>query len=148
MLNLERGEWRLSTRCGRRLDATPSGYLWRYEAKHIFYADETGLFFRALPTPSMVTKGESCSGGKTSKDCITALPAANATGEKLKPLVLGRAKKPRCFCGFGVATLGVTYDKKAWMTSSIFTAWLNRINNQMWFQQQRILMFVDKCSAP
>ena len=129
----------------QRLPAICEGY----EAKDIFNADETGLFFRALPTRSMVAKGESCSGGKMSKDRITVLLAASATGEKLKPLVLGRAKKPRCFCGFEVATLGVIYDfnKKAWMTSTIFTAWLNRINNQMRFQQRRILMFVDNCSA-
>ena len=105
--------------------------------------------FALLPTHSMVTKGESCSGGKTSKDRITVLLAASATGEKLKPLVFGRAKKPRCFCDFEVATLGVIYDfnKKAWMTSSIFTAWLNRIKNQMRFQQRHILMFVDNCWA-
>ena len=129
----------------RRLPVVCEGY----EPKDIFNADETGLFFRALPSRSMVAKGESSKGGKVSKDRITVLLAASATGEKLKPLVIGRAKKPRCFYGFEVATLGVTYDynKKAWMTGAIFTIWLNQLNNRMRFQQRHILLFVDNCSA-
>ena len=66
-----------------------------YEPRNIFNADETGLFFRALPTKSMVTKGDLCNGGKNSKDRITVLLAASATGEKLRPLVIGKSKKPR-----------------------------------------------------
>jgi hypothetical protein len=31
-----------------------------YEPKNIFIADETGLFFQALPTKSLTVKGEKC----------------------------------------------------------------------------------------
>jgi hypothetical protein len=31
-----------------------------YELKNIYNADETGLFFRALPTKSLAVKGEKC----------------------------------------------------------------------------------------
>ena len=65
-----------------------------YEARNIFNADKTGLFFRVLPTKLMVTKGDSCKGGKNSKDRITVLLAASATGEKLRSLVIGHPKKP------------------------------------------------------
>ena len=120
-----------------------------YEAKDIFNADETGMFFRAMPTKSMVTKGNSCNGGKNAKDRITVLLAASTTGEKLKPLVIGKSKKPWCFYGFEVVSLGIDYDfsKKAWMTTSIFTTWLNQLNNRMRFEHRRILMFVDNCAA-
>ena len=93
-----------------------------------------------MPTKSMVTKGDSCNGGKNAKDRITVL---------LKPLVIGKSKKPQCFYGFEVASLGFDYDfsKKAWMTTSIFTTWLNQLNNRMRFEQRRILMFVDNCAA-
>ena len=33
------------------------------------------------------------------------------------------------------------------MTTSIFTTWLNQLNNTMRFEQHRILMFVDNCAA-
>ena len=120
-----------------------------YAAKDIFNADETGLFYRALPARSMVAKGDTCKGGKVSKDRITVLLAVSATGEKLRPLVIGHAKKPRCFCGFEVASLGVeyTFNKKAWMTSILFNGWLTRLNNKMQFEQRHIMMFVDNCSA-
>ena len=114
---------------GKRLPVLCKGY----EPKEIFNVDETGLFFRALPTKSMVTKGNSCNGGKNSKDRITVLLAASAAGEKLRPLVIGKSKKSRCFYGFEIPTLGVDYDysKKSWMTMGIFTAWLNPLNNRM-----------------
>ena len=38
-----------------------------YEPKNIYNADETGLFFRALPTKSLAVKGEKCAGGKMSR---------------------------------------------------------------------------------
>ena len=130
---------------GQRLPVLCDGY----EAKDIFNADETGMFFREMPMKSMVMKGDSCNGGKNAKDRITVLLAASATGEKLKPFVIGKSKKPQCFYGFEVASLGIDYDfsKKAWMTTSIFTTWLNRLNNRMSFEQHRIIMFVDYCTA-
>ena len=72
-------------------------------------------------------------GGKNSKDRITVLLAASAAGEKLRPLVIGKSKKPRCFYGFEIPMLGVDYDysKKSWMTTDIFTTWLNPLNNRM-----------------
>ena len=91
---------------GQRLPVLCDGY----EAKDIFNADETGMFFRAMPTKSIVTKGDSCIGGNNAKDRITVLLAASATGEKLRPLVIGKSKKPRCFYGFEVALLGTDYD--------------------------------------
>ena len=120
-----------------------------YSLENVFNADETGLYFRALPSKSMVVKGQDYAGVKTSKDRITVLLCASATGEKLKPLVIGRSAKPRCFQGLDMALLGVDYkfNKKAWMTSTIFTEWANKLNNKMKILQRNILMFVDNCSA-
>jgi len=35
-----------------------------YEAKDIYNADETGLFFKGIPTKSLKIKGDTCVGGK------------------------------------------------------------------------------------
>ena len=83
------------------------------------------------------------------KDRMTALVACSAMGEKLKLLVIGRSAKPRAFQGYKLSSLGVTYtsNKKAWMTSQIFSDWLTSINNKMRIQGRNILMLIDNCSA-
>ena len=81
-----------------------------YAMKDIFHADETGLFFRALPTRSLAIKGLEAKGGKKSKERITVLLACSAIGEKLTPLVIGHNANPRCFRASGSSpNLPVTY---------------------------------------
>ena len=120
-----------------------------YAKEDIFNADETGLFYRTMPSKSMVTKGSNTSNGKLAKERITVLLAASASGEKLKPLVIGKSANPRCFSQFKREQLGVFYEsnRKAWMTSEIFTKWLRRVNNRMSLQSRRILLFLDNCGA-
>lgn len=51
----------------------------------------------------------------------------NATGDKkLKPLVVGTAKSPRCFRGRDKSLLPVFWrnNKKAWMNSRLWVEWL------------------------
>lgn len=120
-----------------------------YKQEDIYNADESGLYFRALPSKSLVCKGEDCGGIKTSKDRVTILLAASASGDKLKPLIIGRSANPRCFRGHDIKQLGVHYfsNNKAWMTSKLFTEWANMINNKMIIQGRKILIFIDRCSA-
>ena len=120
-----------------------------YGPEDIFNADETGLFYRALPNKSMTHTSDSNSGIKIQKDRITVLIACSATGEKLPLLVIGKAAKPRCFKGLQTASLGVRWEhnKKAWMTTVLFTQWLERLNNQMRLQNRSILLLVDNCTA-
>ncbi|XP_060847983.1 tigger transposable element-derived protein 4-like [Rhopalosiphum padi] len=69
-----------------------------YSPDDIFNVDETGLFFKCLPDKTFIFKGQSCSGGKHSKERVTLLLGANMSGtEKLRPLLIGKSKKPRCF---------------------------------------------------
>lgn len=69
-----------------------------YEPDDIFNADETGLFFKCLPNKTFAFKKEKCYGGKLSKERITVMVCANSTGtNKLKLLVIGKPRKPRCF---------------------------------------------------
>jgi len=62
---------------GERLKTLCEGYAQR----DIFNADETGLFYRALPTRLLVIKGDEAKGGNKSKDRITVLLACSAIGE-------------------------------------------------------------------
>ena len=53
-----------------------------YSRADIFNADETILFYRALPTRSMVAKADEARGGKKSKERISVLLACSCEGEK------------------------------------------------------------------
>jgi hypothetical protein len=88
-----------------------------FEPKNIYNADETGLFFRILPTKSLAVKGGKCTGGKMYKERLTVLLCGNMVGEMEKPLVIGKAAKPRCFKNLKINNLPVIWknNKKAWM---------------------------------
>ena len=118
-----------------------------YALKGIFNADETGLFYRALPTRSMAVKGVKTSGGKKSKERITVLLACSAIGEKLTPFVIGHSERPRCFRGHLCLPVTYTSNRKAWMTSGLFESWLDKVNNKLKAESRSILLFVDNCTA-
>ncbi|XP_023721482.1 tigger transposable element-derived protein 4-like [Cryptotermes secundus] len=119
-----------------------------YADKDIFNADETGIFFRLTPDRTLKFKGEKSVGGKLSKERITALVCANATGsEKRKLLVIGKSKNPRCFKN--VENLPVRYsaNKKSWMTSSLFEAELRSWDRELQTRKRKIILLVDNCPA-
>ena len=72
---------------------------------------------------------EQLSGSKKVTDRVTVLCCANMTGsDKLKLVVIGKSRKPRCFQGINIDTLPVTYhsNSKAWMTSVLFEEWIRQ----------------------
>ena len=111
--------------------------------------DETGVFFRALPDKTLVVNGQDCKGGKRSKERITVVMCCNMDGQFVKPLVIGKTERPRCFRNLDVKTLPVTWrnNKKAWMTSKLFTSWLADFNRQMRLQSRHVLLFLDNAPS-
>ena len=96
----------------------------------------------------MSVQGESCHGGKQSKERITVMFCANMDGSiKYKPLVIGKFQNPRCFRG--VKALPIDYDanKKAWMTTELYEKWLVSFDRKMKREKRKALLFVDNCSA-
>ncbi|XP_054724765.1 tigger transposable element-derived protein 4-like [Uloborus diversus] len=120
-----------------------------YEAKDIYNADETGLFFRVLPNKTLCFKGEKRSGGKSSKERLTVLLCCNSEGEFEVLLVIGKAKKPRCFKNINPKTLSVQwyFNRKAWMTQNIMIEWLTALDDKMCKTNRKILLFLDNCRA-
>lgn len=119
-----------------------------YHARDIFNTDETGLFFKCLPDKTLTFKDEKCHGGKHSKERLTVLLAVNMDGsEKLKPLVIGKAMKPRCFKGVKSFPTDYRANKKAWMTTELFNNWLLTVNGDMKRQKRKILLFLDNCTV-
>jgi hypothetical protein len=71
--------------------------------------DETGFFYRALPTKSLAVKGEKYTRGKMSKERLTVLLCGNMVEEMEKPLVFGKAAKPRSFKNLKINNLPVIW---------------------------------------
>lgn len=120
-----------------------------YSPENIFNADETGLFFRALPDKTLCFKGQSCAGGKVAKERLTVLLCASMSGEREKPLVIGKSLKPRCFKNMDVTKFGVDWkaNRKAWMTREIMTEWLEQLDRKMMRQNRKVLLFLDNATS-
>jgi hypothetical protein len=104
------------------------------------------VFYRQLPKRSFIENGETCKGGgKKSKERMTVLLRCNARGAKLKPLIIRNAARPRAFKMNYVKLddlLVIWRYNKAWMTSEIFSEWLNEVNRKMKRDNKKIMLFV------
>ena len=75
-----------------RLGSIISGYA----MQDIWNMDETGCVYRALPDKSLSEKAKKCKGGKKSKERLTVAFFVSTTGERRKPVVIGKYANPRC----------------------------------------------------
>ena len=122
----------------------------KYGPDDIYNADETGLYYRATPDGTLAFKEESVCGSKKAMDRVTALVCSNMSGtDKKKLMIIGKSANPRCFKGIKVQSLPVDYkhNKNAWMTSSLFTEWIEEWDKQLRRERRKILLLVDNCSA-
>ena len=89
----------------------------------IYNFDETGLFWRSLPTNTQANIHEKTQKGrKLDKSRISALLGANADGtHRLKPVIVGKSAKPRVLKDC-MSDLPCHYysSRNAWFTSDIF----------------------------
>jgi hypothetical protein len=121
------------------------GLLKDFDAKNVFNCDETGLCFKALPDKTLAVKKDDCKGGRLSKERLTVLLCASALGEKLKPLVIGKYKRPRAFGRQNIEKFPVTWkaNRSAWMTAELFGNWLRALNVSMIQQNRHIALLLD-----
>ncbi|XP_050523014.1 jerky protein homolog-like [Daktulosphaira vitifoliae] len=98
--------------------------------EQLYSADESGLFWKCLPTRTLAFESERhAPGHKSSKERLTIMTCSNATGsQKLKLVVIGKSKKPRSFKGTRAENLPVHYfnQKKAWINQEIFKEWFEK----------------------
>lgn len=106
--------------------------LQNYNPDDVYNCDETCLFYKLLPHRTYAFCGEAVSGGKSSKDRLTLMLCCNMSGtDKLKPLIIGKTKKPQVLkrvYNMTVQDLPVQYfsSKNGWMTGFIFDSWLSQ----------------------
>ncbi len=86
--------------------------------------NETGLLWKGVPNRSLVLQGEKCKVGKLVKERLTIALLCSATGEKFKPLVIGKLQMPRAFNKQLPRRVIWKANSKAWMTGMIFLEYL------------------------
>ena len=103
-----------------------------YEMCNIFNMDETGLFYRAIPSRTYLLDGESKKNARgtkqmKAKDRLTVILCVNATGTcKISPTVIGTAKRPRCFVR-NPPELPYFNQTSAWNDKETFQKWWHQI---------------------
>ena len=117
-----------------------------YKPDNIFNADETGIYYKRLPTKGLILKKEVVRGSKINKSRLTALVGASMTGEKLPLLLIGLHQQKKLI-GQLPSSITYTYNSNAWMTRTLFETWLDTLNEQMRTRQRHIALVVDNCSA-
>ena len=97
-----------------------------YSPDDVFNADETGLYFRALPDYTYLFRNESTKGCRTPKERITVLCCVSMNDRKEKLLVIGKSENPRRLKGLKDLPVDYYANKIAWMTSTIFNERLSK----------------------
>ena len=115
----------------------------------IYNADETAIYFRALPASTYVEaeKKRTQRGFKTAKDRVTLLVTCNMNGDKEKLLLVGKFRSPRCFNNVSSLPILYNFSKNAWMTRSILEDWLKSWDERLQKEERNIVLLVDNCSA-
>ncbi|GLV37474.1 hypothetical protein CBL_10560 [Carabus blaptoides fortunei] len=104
-----------------------------FSPNQVFNCDESGLFWKKMPSRTYITKEEkSLPGHKPMIDRLTLLLCANASEYlKIKPLLVYHSENPRVFKQNHVikSNLGVMWraNPKAWVTRQFFTEWMYEV---------------------
>ncbi|XP_028659097.1 jerky protein homolog-like [Erpetoichthys calabaricus] len=123
----------------------------------LYNDDETGLYWKVLPSKTLVSKEEkSAPGHKSSKERITVLACANANGShKLKLVCIGKSKNPRSFKRTQMRNFPVLYynQTKAWMNREIFKDWFFKhfvpaVRDHLNLPQRAVLLLDNAPSHP
>ena len=123
-----------------------------YDLRDTWNMDESGCFFKALPTKGLARRGKKAKGGKKSKLRITVAFFLSADGGKVgKPIVIWRSKNPRCFRLASVpdklAEVSYFDDKKSWMQVGIMEKVLDTLNRQMIKEGRNVILFLDNATV-
>jgi hypothetical protein len=96
------------------------------------------------PDKTLGVSGDDVYGTKQSKDRLTVLFTVSRTGERFKPLVIGKSNNPRCLKNISKKYLPVHYkfNKKSWMTREIFREYPEELYLQMRKQKRYVLLLL------
>lgn len=129
-----------------------------YVPDQIFNADETGLFWKRMPSRTWISKEERRAPGfKVAKDRFTLLLCANASGSfRCKPMLVYRSENPRALKNKNRRHLPVYWkaNKTAWVTQANFGEWfaesfIPEVKNFLTSKNLafKVLLLLDNCRS-
>ena len=68
-------------------------------------------------------------------------------GDKHGLLVIGTSQKPQCFNYVRAFRADYSFSENTWMINGIWSDWLRKWDRILCFQQRKIALLVDNCSA-
>lgn len=105
----------------------------QFNINDIYNFDESGLFYRQLPTRSLMRKMRK--GNKLNKHRCTINLICNATGNDLHLQLIGLAKQPRAFGKslhpYNHFKIDYYYNATSWMRADIFTSVMRKFSNRV-----------------
>lgn len=117
-----------------------------YDPQDIMNADESGLYYKALPSTTYYRAGAIPSGHKSQKARLTLLLICNATGTFKRIYVIGKSKSPRCLKNVNPPVPYMS-NIKAWMTASIWRDIMQSLDRELQKLNRKIILFVDNASC-
>uniref|UniRef100_A0A3B3TJJ8 DDE-1 domain-containing protein n=1 Tax=Poecilia latipinna TaxID=48699 RepID=A0A3B3TJJ8_9TELE len=100
-----------------------------YKPEQVFNMDETGLFWKRMPSCTFIMSDEAKAPGfKSQKDCVTVIMCGNAAGFMTKPGPIYKSKNPRALKYKNKNALPVywLHNAQAWMTKVLTSDWFQR----------------------
>ncbi|XP_060638038.2 chromobox protein homolog 3 isoform X1 [Anolis sagrei] len=100
-----------------------------YLPEQVFNMDETGLFWKRMPSRTFIMKEEARAPGfKAQKDRVTLIMCGNAAGFMIKPGLIYKAKNPRALKNKNKNVLPVhwMHNPKAWITKILTRDWFHQ----------------------
>lgn len=100
-----------------------------YCQEQVFNCDETGLFWKKMPSRTYIhNNARQAKGFRSFKDRLTLVLCANAAGHVIKPGLIYRANNPRALKNKRKDCLPVfwQHNRKAWMTAILFQEWFTK----------------------
>ncbi|XP_067127946.1 tigger transposable element-derived protein 4-like [Centruroides vittatus] len=116
----------------------------KYAPENIYNADETLLYFRAMPDYDYMIKRENDRELDSLKEHVTVLCCTNMRGQKRRLLVIGKKTKSLCFKSIKHLPVDYRSSANAWMTTTIFNNWLVKWDMCL---KRKIVLLVDNYTA-
>jgi hypothetical protein len=105
--------------------------------------DEIRLFWKGVPNRNLVLQGEKCKASKLAKEKLTIALLCLATGEKFKPLMIGKSQMPRAFNKQLLRRVIWKANSKSWMTRMIFLEYLQKFNAKMQIENRKAIILLN-----
>ena len=127
------------------------GILAQFELEDIYNLDETGLFYRRLPTRSLMHKKRK--GKKLNKMRCTVDVITNVTGSNIHLQVIGQSKRSHCFGRalrpFGHFGIDYYNNETSWMRSDIFSSVMKKFSNRIRRKNKdrKVILLMDNFSV-